>query len=203
MKIKSVKFLKSALWPKDWPETRYPEVAFAGRSNVGKSSLLRALLGIHKLIRISSTPGCTRTINFYNLNDKYIFADLPGYGFAKVSAKLRTKWGKGIELYLSKRKQLKGVILLIDARHGPTSNDLQLWEWLCHHKLSSVVVLTKADKLKQSERSKALKIVHQRLGLLPQDPILFSAKTGEGKGELWKRINCLVKNGEKQPSAKS
>ena len=193
MRAKSVRLFKAALLPRDWPETSYPEIAFAGRSNVGKSSLLRTILGQRKLIRISSTPGCTRTINFYLVNEHYIFTDLPGYGFAKVSAKLRAKWGQVIETYLAKRQTLKGVVLLIDARHGPMANDLQLWEWLCYYNRPSIVVLTEADKLKQSERPKALKITQTKLGLpSTAELILFSARTGEGKKELWKKINAFL-----------
>ena len=195
MRVKSVRLFKVALLPLDWPETSYPEIAFAGRSNVGKSSLLRTILGQRKLIRVSSTPGCTRTINFYLVNEHFFFTDLPGYGFAKVSAKLREKWGQVIETYLAKRQTLRGVVLLIDARHGPTANDLQLWEWLCYYNRPSIVVLTKADKLKQSERPKALKITQTKLGLpSTAELILFSARTGEGKKELWKKINIFLQD---------
>jgi len=193
MKIHSAEFILSAASPWQFPVPSLPEIAFAGRSNVGKSSLLRTILGQRKLIRVSSTPGCTRTINFYLVNEHYIFTDLPGYGFAKVSAKLRAKWGQVIETYLAKRQTLRGVVLLIDARHGPTANDLQLWEWLCYYHRPSIVVLTKADKLKQSERPKALKITQTKLGLpSTAELILFSARTGEGKKELWKKINAFL-----------
>ncbi|MCD6319690.1 MAG: YihA family ribosome biogenesis GTP-binding protein [Candidatus Desulfofervidaceae bacterium] len=195
MQIKSVRLYKSALWPKDWPDLPYPEIAFAGRSNVGKSSLLRTLLKQRKLIRVSSTPGCTRTLNFYLVNEKIFFTDLPGYGFAKVAAKLREQWGKSIERYLEKRKRLKGVVLLMDARHGPTANDLQLWEWLCYYKRPCIIVLTKADKIGRSERAQILKETQKKLALPDETPVIFfSAHTGEGKRALLKHLFYLLQS---------
>lgn len=193
MQIKTVRLYKSALWSKDWPDLPYPEIAFAGRSNVGKSSLLRTLLKQRKLIRVSSTPGCTRTLNFYLINEKFFFTDLPGYGFAKVAARLREQWGKSIERYLERRKRLKGVVLLIDARHGPTPNDLQLWEWLRYYGRPCIIVLTKADKIGRSERVRILKETQKKLALSDEIPIIFfSAHTGEGKRTLVKHLFHLL-----------
>ncbi|HDD44397.1 MAG TPA: YihA family ribosome biogenesis GTP-binding protein [Candidatus Desulfofervidus auxilii] len=195
MQIKTIRFFKSALWEKDWPDLPYPEVAFAGRSNVGKSSLLRTILGQRKLIRVSHTPGCTRTINFYLINEKFFFTDLPGYGYAKVANHLRAQWGKSIETYLAKRKQLKGIVLLLDARFGPLANDLQLWEWLNYYKRQTIIVLTKVDKIKNKEREKIIQITYQKFNLKKDFPLyFFSARTAEGKSQLLKAIFKMLIN---------
>lgn len=192
-----VRFLCSALRPEQYPERPLPEVAFAGRSNVGKSSLLNTLWGTRGLARTSSTPGRTRTINFYLVEDAYYFVDLPGYGYASVPLKMRREWARGIEEYFRRRHNLRGVVVLMDSRLGPTELDRQMFGWLEELGLRAVPVLTKADKASQRELNQALKET-ERIGL--NHPVIFSARTGQGKDRLWKAILELLKG--EPPSGK-
>lgn len=184
-----VRFVTSALWPDQYPQGHLPEVAFAGRSNVGKSSLLNTLWGTRGMARTSSTPGRTRTINFYLVEDSFFFVDLPGYGYARAPLKTREEWAKGIEEYFMKRKNLKGVVVLMDSRIGPTELDRQMFQWLGEVGLPLLPVLTKADKASQGEMAATLRKT-KALGL--PDPIVFSAKTGQGKDRLWRAILDLL-----------
>lgn len=185
-----VRFLRSALRPENYPQAGLPEVAFAGQSNVGKSSLLNCLWGLKGLARTSSTPGRTRTINFYLVEERYYFVDLPGYGYAKVPIAMRLKWKEAIESYFNSSRDLRGVVVVMDSRLGPTELDRQMFLWLGELGLTAVPVLTKADKASQKELSQAQKEVE---ALCKEPPLVFSAKTGQGKDRLWKRILELLK----------
>lgn len=168
------------------PNNKLPEIAFAGKSNVGKSSLINALMNRKALARTSSQPGKTQTINFYNINDAMYLVDLPGYGYAKVPESERVKWGKMIENYLHKSRQLKAVFLLTDIRHTPGANDKTMYDWIVYQGFRPVVIATKLDKLKRSQVQKALKEVRAGLGLTSEDTVIpFSAQTKQGRDEIW------------------
>lgn len=171
------------------PENTHPEVAFAGKSNVGKSSLINALVNRKSFARTSSEPGKTQTINFYNVNNELYLVDLPGYGYAKTSMETREKWGKMIEKYLHTSKMLKAVFLLVDIRHEPSQNDVNMFDWIKYQGFTPVVIATKADKLKRSQLPRQIKLVRETLGM-EQDEVLipFSAETKQGKEEIWKII---------------
>lgn len=170
-----------------------PEIALLGRSNVGKSSLINAVTQRKKLAKSSSTPGKTRTINFYAINQSWYFVDLPGYGYAKVSKQERKNWGKLIETYLEKRPFLKGVILLLDIRHPPQSNDVEMKNWLDYHGIPYLLVATKADKISRSARGRQLHMIKTGLHLKPEDkPVCFSALTGEGAAEIKSAITEII-----------
>ena len=182
--IKKVEFLKSAVEPKDYPPPNKPEIAVVGRSNVGKSSLINAIFK-RSIAKVSSNPGKTRLINFFQLNDRIYFVDLPGYGYAAVSKKEREKWKNMIEKYFYNRENLNLVLLLVDSRYKPTNLDVLMKEWLESLEIPYVIVATKADKLNQSEKAKAKKIIRETLELDLQIPIfLTSAKEGTGIKEL-------------------
>ena len=168
------------------PETSFPEVAFAGKSNVGKSSLINALMNRKSYARTSSQPGKTQTINFYNINQELYLVDLPGYGYAKVSEQEKKKWGQMIERYLHQSKQLRAVFLLIDIRHAPSANDKMMYDWILSQGYHPIIIATKLDKLKRSQVQKQIKVVRQGLGL-SKDSILipFSAVTKQGRDEIW------------------
>lgn len=169
-----------------FPEHDLPEIAFAGKSNVGKSSLINALINRKALARTSSQPGKTQTINFYNIQDTFMFVDLPGYGYAKVSKEQRDRWGQLIEGYLQDRSQLQKVILLVDIRHEVGANDKIMYDWISHYHHNVIVVATKMDKIKRSQIQKHLSIIKKGLELSPKDTLLgFSAETKQGKDELW------------------
>ncbi len=186
--VKKVKFLKSAVKPEDYPPPLYPEVAVVGRSNVGKSSIINAILR-RNIAKVSSSPGKTRLINFFLVNDNTYFVDLPGYGFAKVSKAEREKWRRIIEKYFHTRENLKLVVLLIDSRHKPTQLDIMMKEWLEALGIPFVVVGTKLDKLNQSEKAKAKKVIRETLNLEKKVPIfLTSSKEKIGIEELTKFI---------------
>lgn len=177
------------------PENTLPEIAFAGKSNVGKSSLINALMNRKALARTSATPGKTQTINFYNINEQLYLVDLPGYGYAKVSAKEKEKWGKLIERYLHGSKQLKAIFLLIDIRHDPSANDQMMYRWIVEQGFQPIIIATKLDKLKRSQIDKHLKAVRQGLGVLPGTKIVgFSSVTKQGREEIWKLAEekCLL-----------
>ena len=171
------------------PDTGRPEVAFAGKSNVGKSSLINGLMNRKSLARTSAQPGKTQTINFYNINDERYLVDLPGYGYAKVSQEAKEQWGKMIERYLHTSKQLQYVFLLIDIRHEPSANDKMMYEWIVSNGFAPIIIATKLDKIKRSQRDKQLKLVRTGLGVLPGTKIIpFSAETKEGREEIWDLI---------------
>ncbi|MCU6753044.1 ribosome biogenesis GTP-binding protein YihA/YsxC [Bovifimicola ammoniilytica] len=175
------------------PDNQMPEVAFAGKSNVGKSSLINGLLNRKSLARTSQEPGKTQTINFYNVNKELYFVDLPGYGFAKVSKEVQQKWGAMIENYLKISKQLKAVMLLIDIRHEPSANDRNMYEWIVYNGYKPVIIATKLDKINRSQKDKHIKMIRQGLNVLPDTVILpFSAKTKQGREEILDFISSVT-----------
>lgn len=175
------------------PVNLQPEVAFAGRSNVGKSSLINGLLNRKSFARTSSQPGKTQTINFYHINDEFYFVDLPGYGYAKVSAELKAKWGKMIERYLMGSKQLKCVFLLVDIRHEPTANDKQMYEWICAKGLRPVIIATKLDKISRGQVKKQTDMIRKSLKAPAKTTLIpFSAMTKQGAEEIWALIESMV-----------
>ncbi len=168
------------------PENTLPEIAFAGKSNVGKSSLINALMNRKSYARISATPGKTQTINFYNINQEFYLVDLPGYGYAKVSEQEKQKWGQMVERYLHGSKQLRAVFLLIDIRHDPPSNDKLMYEWIVSQGYHPIIIATKLDKIKRSQRDKQVRTIRQGLGLLPGSIVIpFSSVTKQGRDEIW------------------
>ena len=199
MKIKNVELSIVCGITSKLPETDRVEIAFAGKSNVGKSSLINALMNRKALARTSATPGKTQTINFYNINDIMYLVDLPGYGYAKVSEKEKEQWGKLIERYLNTSKQLKAVFLLIDIRHEPSANDRMMYEWILAQGYEPIIIATKLDKLKRSQVQKHVKMVKEGLGVLPETIIIpFSAETKQGREEIWELIETsfLTKESE-------
>lgn len=175
------------------PENDKPEVAFAGKSNVGKSSLINALMNRKSFARISSEPGKTQTINFYNINDAMYCVDLPGYGFAKVSKETQAKWGKMIENYLTTSKQLRAVFLLIDIRHEPSKNDKDMYEWIVYNGYDPIIIATKLDKINRSQVQKHIKMIKTGLNVKPQTVVIpFSSQTKQGRDEIWELIDSIV-----------
>ncbi|MCI9531474.1 MAG: YihA family ribosome biogenesis GTP-binding protein [Lachnospiraceae bacterium] len=175
------------------PGTDKPEIAFAGKSNVGKSSLINGLMNRKSLARTSSQPGKTQTINYYNINDTLYLVDLPGYGYAKVSVKEKEKWGKMVERYLRTSQQLMAVFLLIDIRHEPSANDKQMYEWIICQGYEPIIIATKLDKLKRSQVQKHMKMLADGLGVKPGTPILpYSALTKQGREEIWGLVDRLL-----------
>ncbi|HJD01589.1 MAG TPA: ribosome biogenesis GTP-binding protein YihA/YsxC [Candidatus Mediterraneibacter excrementavium] len=171
------------------PENDKPEVAFAGKSNVGKSSLINALMNRKSYARISATPGKTQTINFYNINDELYLVDLPGYGYARVSEKEKERWGKMIERYLHGSAQLKAVFLLIDIRHDPSANDKMMYRWVVEQGYNPIIIATKLDKIKRSQVQKHVKMIKEGLNLVPGTKIIpFSSQTKQGRDEIWELI---------------
>lgn len=172
------------------PQNEHFEIAFAGKSNVGKSSLINALVNRKSYARTSSEPGKTQTINFYNINDALYFVDLPGYGYAKVSAQLKAKWGKLIEKYLTTSDKLRIIFLLVDIRHAPSQNDIDMYNFIVNSGFNPIIIATKLDKIKRSQLSKHLKIIRTGLNLIPDTPIIpFSSQTKQGRDELWELID--------------
>ena len=199
MKIKHVELSIVCGITSTLPETDRVEIAFAGKSNVGKSSLINALMNRKALARTSATPGKTQTINFYNINDMMYLVDLPGYGYARVSEREKEQWGKLIERYLHTSKQLKAVFLLIDIRHEPSANDRQMYEWIVAQGYEPIIIATKLDKLKRSQVQKHVKMIKEGLRLLPGTVVIpFSAETKQGREEIWELIetNYLQCEGE-------
>lgn len=186
MKISSAEFVKSAFEQSHWVEDGLPEISFLGRSNVGKSSLINSLLQRKGLARTSNTPGRTQSINFFLINEKFYFVDLPGYGYAKVSKTMRADWGVMAEEYLAEREELKLSIQLVDSRHAPTALDIQLHEWLVYNEKNHIVVATKADKLSGNKLIKSLQEIEKTLR--GSRIIAFSAVSGKGKAEVWREI---------------
>jgi GTP-binding protein len=190
--IKTAEFETSAVRPRQYPAGDLPEVAFAGRSNVGKSSLINCLTQRKKLVRTSRTPGLTQLINFFKINGAFYFVDLPGYGFARVPEHIRAQWKPMVEAYLVGRKTLRGIVHIMDARHLPTPDDVQLWNWLKNSRIPAIPVLTKADKMAQGKRSSRVKAAVQGLGVPREQMVLFSSATGLGREELLEKIMLLL-----------
>lgn len=189
MKIKNVELSIVCGITSTLPDTDKVEIAFAGKSNVGKSSLINALMNRKALARTSATPGKTQTINFYNINDIMYLVDLPGYGYARVSEREKEQWGKLIERYLHTSKQLKAVFLLIDIRHEPSANDRIMYEWILAQGYQPIIIATKLDKLKRSQVQKHVKMIKEGLGLVPGTTVIpFSAETKQGREEIWELI---------------
>lgn len=185
MMIKKSEFITSAVKPSQYPEDNRLEVAFVGRSNAGKSSLINTVTNRRNLAKTSSTPGKTRLINFFLINDDFYFVDLPGYGFAKVSKSEQEKWGGMMEAYLVNRPQLKKIALLVDSRHKPTKEDVQMYEWIKYYGYETIIVATKSDKLRRNDFNKNKKIIQETLNIKPEDKfIFFSALNKEGKEDL-------------------
>lgn len=193
MKIQSATFVKSAFQESDWPHSTQPEVAFLGRSNVGKSSLINSLLGIKGLARASRTPGRTQSLNFFEINNRFHFVDLPGYGFARVPKTVRHSWGEMAARYLANRRELVLSIQIVDSRHEPTTLDVQLNEWLQHLQKPGIIVATKSDKLSNNELRKSLARVKDTFGT--KEVIAYSATSGRGREEVWHTIERAINPG--------
>ena len=193
MNIQNASIKVSAVSPKQYPADNLPEVAFAGRSNVGKSSFINKMLNRRNLARTSATPGKTAQINFYNIDDAIYFVDLPGYGYAAVSKQEKKKWGLMMEEYLNTRENLRHTLLLVDSRHKPTADDVQMAEWIRYNFGNLVVIATKLDKLKKSQIEGNLEVVKQTLKLTDKDILVpFSSEKGTGRDEAWDIINQLL-----------
>ena len=192
MMIRSAKFICSAVTPEHYPPADLPEVAFAGRSNVGKSSLINKILNRKKLVRTSKTPGRTQLLNFFEINEIYRFVDLPGYGYAKVPAEVQKRWRPMVETYLTSRPNMRGMVLLLDIRREPSKEDLNLWHWLQTMSIKVVIVITKVDKLSRNKRNKQSAAIVRTLGGKKEELIEFSAMTGEGKEQLWRELLKLL-----------
>ena len=192
MNVISSEFVTSAVKPDQYPEPEHPEVAFAGRSNVGKSSLINKLVNRRGLVKTSSTPGRTQLINFFLVNAGLSLVDLPGYGYAKVPAAVRKQWGPMVEAYIANRTNLKAVVLLMDIRRTPKAEEFNLMDWLHHHRVPTILVLTKADKLSKSQQNRQRKTAAEILGVDAGDLVLFSAKSGLGKSAIWEMIDRVV-----------
>ena len=192
MIIKSAEFVKSAVKPEQYPAAVLPEIAFTGRSNVGKSSLINTLVNRKRLVKTSATPGRTQLINFFLINKTFSFVDLPGFGYAKVPDSVRRKWGPMIETYLSTRKTLKGVVLIMDVRRIPGIQELNFIEWLYYYNIPSMLILTKADKLSKTKQLKQQVTIAKALSVDKDDLILFSAKSRLGKDAVWEAIEALI-----------
>ena len=190
MKITSAEFLKSSFQPADWPPGALPEIAFMGRSNVGKSSLINSLLSVRGLARTSSTPGRTQSLNFFLINARFRFVDLPGFGYARVPKAIKSGWGEMVTSYLAKRQQLVLSIHIVDSRHEPTKLDLQLHEWLEHSARPRLIVATKSDKLSNNELKASLGRVQSVFGM--DRVVAFSARTGRGGNEVWRAIESAL-----------
>ncbi len=193
MKVNQAEFIISAVGPDQYPQDGLPEFALAGRSNVGKSSLINRMINRKNLARTSSQPGKTQTLNYYKINDALYFVDFPGYGYAKVSKTQREAWGRMIEKYLLERETLKLVMQVVDLRHPPSKDDQLMYDWLSHFDLRRIVVATKADKIPKTKWDRHLKVVKDTLQMQPQDElVLFSSETGLGKDELWGKLERWI-----------
>ncbi|CVH77247.1 putative GTP-binding protein EngB [Clostridiales bacterium CHKCI006] len=192
--VKQSEYVLSAAWKSQWPDESLPEICLAGRSNVGKSSLINTLTNRRKLAHVSATPGKTRTLNFYEINHELRFVDVPGYGYAKVSMKIKESFGKMMEEYISSRPNLKGMVLIVDYRHPPTKDDVMMYEFVKYYHIPVIVVATKEDKLKRSELQKNKKIIKEKLGLQDEDRfIAFSSVKKLNVDAVWDAIWELLK----------
>ncbi len=192
MIVKSAEFITSAVKPPQYPPADLPEIAFAGRSNVGKSSLINKLVNRRHLVKTSSTPGRTQLINFFLINQTFRFVDLPGYGYAKVPAGVRQQWGTMIETYLTQRACLRGLILIVDIRRTPGAEEDNLLHWLGHHGIDYRIVATKADKLSRNKQVRPVRQITAKLGLANDTLALFSAKSGLGLERVWREIEDML-----------
>lgn len=188
--IQKAEIVMSAVSQEQYPKDKLPEIAVAGRSNVGKSSFINSLLSRKGLARTSSKPGKTRTINFFLIDDKFYLVDVPGYGYAKVSKQERNKWGQMMDEYFTQRENLRLTVLLVDSRHDPSELDIQMYEFLKHYGVPTLVVATKCDKIKPSKRPRHLKAIKEGLNLEPGDEVvLYSSEKLDGRNEVWKYVN--------------
>jgi len=194
--VKSAEFIKSGTAPAHYPDADWPEIAFAGRSNVGKSSLINILLNRRGLVRTSSTPGRTQLLNFFLVNEGFGLVDLPGYGFAKVPLAVRRAWGPMVRTYLERRANLRGVVLLFDVRRVPGEEDLRLLDWLEEFAVPTIPVITKIDKIPRGQRSRQLTPILEATGLPLDAFTLFSARTREGREDVWQRIEAALEEPE-------
>ncbi|MBE0500535.1 MAG: YihA family ribosome biogenesis GTP-binding protein [Desulfuromonadales bacterium] len=192
MHVKTAIYMTSATKPANYPAETFPEIAFAGRSNVGKSSMINKLLNRKSLVRTSSTPGRTQMLNFFNINEEFLLVDLPGYGFAKVPLSVKKAWGPMIRTYLQERKSLAAVVMLYDIRRTPRSEDIQLLDWLEEFGVPTIPVITKIDKVNRSQRQKHLKEIAEVTGIDPGAFTLFSALSREGFDDLWERLEVAL-----------
>lgn len=193
LQIKTAEFEISAVGPRQYPQAEQPEIALVGRSNVGKSSFLNKFLNRRNLARTSSTPGKTQTINFYHINETWYFVDLPGYGFARVAQSTQAGWGRFINEYLYKRKELVGIIQIVDIRHAPSDDDVMMHEWLSACGLPYLVAVSKADKIAHGQYGKQLQIIKEKLRLAPEIPLIAcSAQTGEGVARITDWVEKLI-----------
>lgn len=196
MIIHSAKFICSAVTPDQYPPDDLPEVAFAGRSNVGKSSLINKILNRKKLVRTSKTPGRTQLLNFFEINEVWRFVDLPGYGYAKVPVEVQKRWRPMVESYLMTRANMRGMVWLLDIRREVSKEDLTLWDWLQAKQVKVIIVITKADKLSKNKRNKQAASIAKSLGRKAQELIQFSATSGEGREEIWQALRQLLGVGQ-------
>lgn len=192
MIIKSAEFVTSAVKPAHYPPEGLPEIAFAGRSNVGKSSLINTIVNRKRLVKTSSTPGRTQLLNFFNINERFVFVDLPGYGYAKVPDRVKKDWGKMIETYLSTRPTLKGVVLILDIRRNPGEEENSFIAWFHQQGIPAVLVLTKVDKLSKTKQKKQIQSIGKALAIDPEELICFSSKTRLGLNNVWKAIKYCI-----------
>ena len=192
MKVTSAEFVKSAIDPSQYPEDMLPEVAFVGRSNVGKSSLINTLVNRKRLAKTSNTPGRTQLVNFFLVNDKVLFVDLPGYGYAKVPLEVKKQWGPMVERYLKTRKNLRMVVMILDIRRDPTEDDLSLLRWLYNYGIKPVFVLTKSDKLSKNRITMRRRAIGEILEVSTDALVTFSARTREGMDKTWKVIENSI-----------
>jgi GTP-binding protein len=193
MEIKQSEFIISAVSPRQYPVDNRVEVAFVGRSNVGKSSLINTLTNRKKLVKVSATPGKTRQINFFLINNDFYLVDLPGYGYAKVSKKEKESWGNIIEKYLNARQQLKKIVLILDCRHKPTADDITMYKWIKHYNYDIAIVATKIDKVSKNQLSKNLKVIRDILKMSGEDEILtFSALNKQGKEKILEVLESTI-----------
>lgn len=193
MNIKNAKYELTAVRPDQYPTLHLPEIALVGRSNVGKSSIINTLLNRKNLARVAAEPGKTRQINFYNIDGTLFFADLPGYGYARVSKTEKDSWAEMIETYLNSRKQLQLIIMLVDIRHTPSNDDQTMFDWLANQDRSRLVVATKLDKITRGQVQKQLQDIRSTLVMNPGETLIpFSAVTGQGRDEIWNQINQLI-----------
>ena len=185
-------FVTSAKEPRQYPPTEYPEIAFAGRSNVGKSSMINTLLGTRKLVKVGKTPGKTRLVNFFLVQDTFMLVDLPGYGYAKVSKEEKKQWGETIENYLTERRQLTACVLILDIRRDPNEDDLGMLYWFHHYNIRTIIALTKCDKLSNNQAASRLAAISKQLNMPRENFIPFSSLTGKGKDEVWNKIQEIL-----------